>query len=65
VAVPFKPSICRTQLTIRRECSDELLAERLVGFHWMNCFGDYRKEIGYALRRVGIQWDNLDKVPTK
>jgi len=60
--VPFRP-ICRTQFDIRYKCSDELLAERMPGFHWMTCFGDYRKELGYALRRVGIQWDNLDKVP--
>jgi hypothetical protein len=63
--VPFKPSTCRSQLTVRRECSDKLLAENLVGFHWMTCYGDYRNEIGYALRRVGIQWDNLDEVPTR
>jgi hypothetical protein len=37
----------------------------MPGFHWMTCYGDYRKEIGYAIRRVGIQWDNLDEVPTK
>jgi len=65
VDVPFKPSSCRSQITVRRECSDELLADNLVGFHWMTCYGDYRKEIGYALRRVGIQWDNLDKVATR
>lgn len=63
VGVPFKPSSCRTQITVRRECSDELLAANLVGFHQITGFGDYRKEIGYALRRVGIKWDNLDKMP--
>jgi len=63
VGVPFKPSSCRTQMTVKRECSDELLANNLVGFHQVTGFGDYRKEIGYALRRVGIKWDNLDKVP--
>ena len=62
--VPFRP-ICRTQFDIRYEIPDRLLAERMPGFHWMTCYGDYRKEIGYALRRVGIQWDNLDEVPTK
>jgi len=62
--VPFRP-ICRTQFDIQYECSDKLLAERMPGFHWMTCYGDYRKELGYALRRVGIQWDNLDEVPTK
>jgi len=64
VEVPFKP-ICRTQFDIRYEVSDKLLAERMPGFHWMTCYGDYRKELGYALRRTGIQWDNLDEVPTK
>jgi len=64
VEVPFRP-ICRTQFDIRYEVSDMLLAERMPGFHWMTCYGDYRKELGYALRRVGIQWDNLDEVPTK
>ena len=60
--VPFKPSSCRTQITARRECSDELLAKHLVGFHQVIGFGDYRKELGYALRRVGIDWKNLDKM---
>ena len=64
VDVPFRP-ICRTQFDIRYEFPDSLLAERVPGFHWMTCFGDYRKEVGYALRRVGIEWDNLDEVPTK
>ena len=64
VEVPFRP-ICRTQFDIKYECSDKLLAERMPGFHWMTCYGDYRREVGYALRRIGIQWENLDEVPTK
>ena len=62
--VPFR-SICRTQFDIKYECPDLLFARRMPGFHFMTCYGDYTKEIGYALRRVGIQWDNLDEVPTK
>jgi len=64
VDVPFR-MICRTQFDLRYDFPDKLLAERVPGFHWMTCFGDYRKEVGYALRRVGIQWENLDEVPTK
>ena len=60
--VPFRP-ICRTQFDIKYKCSDLLLARRMPGFHFMTCYGDYMKEIGYALRRVGIQWDNLDELP--
>ena len=59
VDVPFRP-ICRTQFDIQYDCCDSLLAERMPGFHWMTCYGDYRKEIGYALNRVGIQWERLD-----
>ena len=64
VDVPFRP-ICRTQYDIQYNVPDRLLADRMPGFHWMTCYGDYRKEIGYALRRTGIQWDNLDEVPVK
>jgi hypothetical protein len=31
----------------------------MPGFHWMTCYGDYAKEIGYALKRVGIHWEFL------
>ena len=60
VAVPFRP-ICRTQFEIQFECPTSLLAERIPGQHCMTCYGDYRKEIDYALRRVGIRWENLDE----
>lgn len=62
VDAPFRP-ICRTQIDIRYKCPSSLVAERMPGFHWMLGYGDYMKELGYALRRVGITWDNLDKVP--
>ena len=42
---------------------DELVNEKMPGFHWMMGYGDYTRELGYMLRRVGIQWDNLDKYP--
>ena len=31
----------------------------MPGFHWMTGYGDYTKELGYALKRVGIQWEFL------
>ena len=60
VEVPFR-KICRTQFDIRYNFPDDFLANNLIGFHWMTCYGDYRKEMGYALRRVGIEWSNLDE----
>jgi hypothetical protein len=62
IDAPFRP-ICRTQIDIRYKCPSALIAERMPGFHWMFGYGNYMKELGYALRRVGITWDNLDKVP--
>jgi len=31
----------------------------MPGFHWMTCYGDYLKETGYALAKLGIQWTNI------
>ncbi len=55
---PFLP-ICRDQIDVAYNVPDQLVAERMPGFHWMVGYGDYTKEIGYALRRVGIRWDLL------
>ena len=46
-------------MDIRYDCDDLLLSERMPGFHWMSGYGDYTCELGYALKRVGIAWENL------
>jgi len=58
IETPFM-DICRAQVDIRYNCDDLLLAERMPGFHWMSGYGDYTRELGYALKRVGIAWENL------
>jgi hypothetical protein len=58
-AAPCLP-ICRDQIDVAYDVPDDLVAERMPGFHWMTCYGDYLREIGYAIRRVGIAWDNLN-----
>ena len=55
---PFLP-ICRDQIDVQYDVPDQMVAERMPGFHWMTCYGDYMQEIGYAIRRVGIRWDDL------
>ncbi|MCL2305759.1 MAG: hypothetical protein FWC43_10490 [Planctomycetaceae bacterium] len=60
IDAPHRP-ICTTQIDLKYKYPSEALAERMHGFHWMLGYGDYLKEMGYALRRVGIEWDNLDK----
>jgi hypothetical protein len=61
---PFLP-ICRCQIDVAYDVPDRLVAERMPGFHWMTAYGDYTKELGYALRRVGIQWDNLNELHSR
>jgi len=58
VAAPFLP-ICRSQVDVGFACDSLTLAQRMPGFHWMSCYGDYLREAGYALRRVGIAWNIL------
>lgn len=57
---PFRP-ICRSQIDMGYEIPDAVIAERMPGFHWMTAYGDWTRELGYALRRVGIEWDFLEK----
>ena len=58
IDAPFM-DICRSQIDIRYDCDDLTLAERMPGFHWMTGYGDYMSELGYALKKVGIKWENL------
>jgi hypothetical protein len=51
--------ICRSQIDIKIEGDWRKLLEDMRGFHWMICYGDYLREVGYALKKVGIQWENL------
>lgn len=55
---PLLP-ICRSQIDVRFKAPAETVAERMPGFHWMTVYGDYLREVGYALKRVPIEWDNL------
>jgi hypothetical protein len=57
-AAPFLP-ICRSQIDIRFDCPDEVLARHMPGFHWITGYGDYLREVGYALRKIHIQFDRL------
>ena len=58
VDAPFLP-ICRDQIDVGFPCDSLELAKRMPGFHWMTCYGDYTRELGYALKKIPIQWDFL------
>ena len=51
--------ICRSQVDVEIEGDWRRLLEDMQGFHWMTCYGDYLREVGYALKKVGIKWDNI------
>ena len=36
--------------------------ERTMCEHWMMVYGDYLREIGYAVRNIGPTWDNISDV---
>ena len=55
---PFM-DICRSQIDISYDVDSHTLAKRMPGFHWMTGYGDYLRETGYALKRIGIEWEQL------
>ena len=48
--------ICRSQVDIEVEGDWRELLKEMRGFHWMMAYGDYLREIGYALSKIGIKW---------
>ncbi len=57
--------ICRSQIDLAIDGDWRELLERMQGFHWMTCYGDYLNEVGYALKKVGIQWQNVSAGDSK
>ena len=55
-ANPFMP-ICRSQSGITIDGDWHKLLEQMRGFHWMMCYGDCTKEVGYAIKKLGIGWE--------
>jgi L-fucose isomerase-like protein len=56
VASPAFPA-CRSQMEIAIDGDWRRLVAEMEGFHTQIIYGDYLREIGYALRKVGkVQW---------
>ena len=50
---------CRSQMDIEVDGDWQRLAAEMEGFHTLVCYGDYLREVGYALKKVGpIEWSN-------
>ncbi len=57
-ASPLLP-VCRSQIDVRYDCSDRVLAAHMPGFHWMTAYGDHLREVGYAAGKLGLAWKCL------
>jgi L-fucose isomerase-like protein len=58
VGNPFL-DICRSQVDMRIQGDCAALLQEMKGFHWMMSYGDYLKETGYALGKLGVNFRNV------
>jgi L-fucose isomerase-like protein len=58
IANPFH-AICRSQIDVKINGNCSALMEEMKGFHWMMSYGDYMRECGYALKKVGVDFLNV------
>ena len=58
VANPFL-DICRSQIDVTIHGDTEQLLREMKGFHWMMSYGNYLRECGYALKKVGVEWVDI------
>ncbi len=58
VDTPFL-AICRSQIDVSIRGDWQRLVHQMRGFHWMTCYGDWVRETGYALRRLGLKFETL------
>jgi hypothetical protein len=57
-ANPFY-DICRSQQDVAVQGAWRRLLSEVRDSHWVMAYGDWLKELGYASRKIGIQWVNL------
>ncbi len=62
-ANPFH-AICRAQMDVTIDGNWPKLVDEMRGFHWMMVYGDCAREIGYAIKHLGIKWLNVSAEPT-
>jgi hypothetical protein len=61
VDCPSNPA-CRSQIDIQIDGDWRALQQEMEGFHTQVCYGDYLREVGYALKKLGkIQWRNFSE----
>lgn len=51
--------ICRSQMEVRIEGDWARMRHEMQGFHAVAVYGDYLREVGYALKKVKTAWQNF------
>jgi L-fucose isomerase-like protein len=54
--------ICRSQQDVEIQGDWRKLIKEVRDSHWMMVYGDYLKELGYASRKIGINWVDISKI---
>jgi len=58
---PSHPA-CRSQIDIAIDGDSRSLVREMQGFHVQVCYGDYLREVGYALKKLRkIEWQNFSE----
>jgi len=60
VDTPSYP-ICRSQIDMEIDGDWRRLLKDMQGFHAVTCYGDYLREVGYALKKTGLEWENVSE----
>ena len=51
--------MCRSQMDVEIEGDWRALVKEMEGFHTIVTYGDYLREVGYALKKVGMGWESV------
>lgn len=60
VGNPFL-DICRSQIEMQVLGDSAALLQQMKGFHWMMSYGNFLRETGYALSKVGVRFLDVSK----
>lgn len=61
VDTPSHPA-CRSQMDIAIEGNWRKMLATMQGFHNQVCYGDYLREVGYALKKLkAVEWENFSE----
>jgi L-fucose isomerase-like protein len=53
--------MCRSQMDLEIDGDWRALVKEMEGFHTIVTYGDYLREVGYALGKVGLGWANYSE----